>query len=91
WYGMDYEPRLRPEQQQMLALLDHAQPGRDFDHVCLEVFSRHHYTLLQPLNACMTGVDRRHDDLMRLCNQMWHVQTAAIDEMRQLLERYFNI
>lgn len=91
WYGMDYEPRLRPEQQQMLALLDHAQPGRDFDHVFLEVFSRHHYTLLQPLNACMTGVDRRHDDLMRLCNQMWHVQTAAIDEMRQLLERYFNI
>ncbi|MCA7082511.1 MULTISPECIES: DUF305 domain-containing protein [Cupriavidus] len=91
WYGIDYEPRVRQEQQQMLAFLDNAQPGRQFDHVFLEVFSRHHYTLLQPLNACITGADRRHDELIRLCTQMWHVQTAAVDEMRQLLERHFHI
>lgn len=91
WYGVDYQPRVRQEQQQMLAHLEHAQPGRDFDHVFLEVFSRHHYTLLQPMNACITGADRRHDELIRLCSQMWHMQTTGVDEMRQLLERHFNI
>lgn len=91
WYGINYEPRLGQEAQQMLAILEQVQHGRDFDHAFLEVLSRHHFTLFQPLNACITGVDRRHDELKRLCTQMWHAQTTGVDEMRQLLERYFNI
>lgn len=39
----------------------------------------------------MTGVDRRHDALIRLCSEMWHAQTSAVDEMRELLEQDFGV
>ncbi len=91
WYGINYQPQLRPEQQAAIGILEHAQPGKSFDRAYLEVFSHHHYQLFKPLNGCMTGVDRRHAELTRLCNQMWHAQTGAVDEMRELLEKDFGI
>jgi len=91
WYGINYQPQLRPQQEAAIGILEHAQPGKAFDRAYLEVFSHHHYQLFKPLNGCMTGVDRRHGQLIRLCNQMWHAQTSAVDEMRQLLERNFGI
>ena len=91
WYGINYQPQLRPEQQAAIGILEHAQPGKAFDRVYLVVFSHHHYQLFKPLNGCMTGVDRRHDQLIRLCNQMWHAQTSAVDGMRELLEKNFGI
>lgn len=91
WYGINYQPQLRPEQQAAIGILEHAQPGKSFDRAYLEVFSHHHYQLFKPLNGCMTGVDRRHDQLIRLCNQMWHAQTSAVDDMRELLEKDFGI
>ncbi|HDR9102835.1 DUF305 domain-containing protein [Burkholderia cepacia] len=91
WYGVNYQPKVRSEQQAAIAILEHAQPGRAFDHAYLEIFARHHYELFEPLNACMTGVDRRHDALIRLCSEMWHAQTSAVDEMRELLEQDFGV
>jgi len=91
WYGVNYQPQLRPEQQAAIGILEHAQPGESFDRAYLEVFSHHHYQLFKPLNGCITGVDRRHVELVRLCNQMWHAQTSAVDEMRELLEKNFRI
>ncbi len=91
WYGTNYQPQLRPEQQAAIGILEHAQPGKSFDRAFLEVFSHHHYQLFKPLNGCMTGVDRRHEELVRLCNQMWHAQTSAVDEMRELLEKNYRI
>ncbi|MFM0033962.1 DUF305 domain-containing protein [Paraburkholderia strydomiana] len=91
WYGISYQPTTPPEQSAAIAILEHAQAGKSFDHAYLEVFARHHYELFEPLNACITGSDRRHYDLIRLCRQMWNAQTSAVDEMRELLERNFSI
>lgn len=91
WYGIAYEPRIRYDGRQLITTLEQAQPGASFDRAFLEQFSRHHYSLLEPVSACITGVDRRHDALTRLCTQMWHAQTSGIDEMRELLETRFGI
>lgn len=91
WYGIAHEPQVRPDGAQLIRVL--AQSGRSeaFDHAFFEVFSRHHYTLLQPLNGCLTGSELTHDELRRLCSQAWHSQTEDIEEMRQELERSFSI
>lgn len=91
WYNAEYQPRIRPQSQALLNILERSAPGADFDHAFLEVFSRHHFTLLQPINGCLTGTELRHFALRRLCTQMWHSQTADIDEMRHVLEQKFNI
>lgn len=91
WYGVRHELRMREESRRLIDVLESIGRGREFDHAFLEVFSRHHFTLLQPLNGCLTGSELRHDDLRRSCNQMWHSQTSDIDEMRHELERHFGI
>lgn len=91
WYGIDYQPRLRPESRQMIGLLEQARAGADFNHLFLEVFSRHHYTLMEPVNGCVTGADLRHEELRRECRAMWTSQTADIDMMRAELKKHFGI
>lgn len=91
WYGVKHEPRIRADGRILLGVLEKASPGKEFDHAFYEAFSRHHFTLLQPVNGCLTGSELRHTDLRRLCNQMWHSQTSDIDDMRHQLQRHFNI
>ncbi len=91
WYGINYQPKIRPESQTMINLPERAQPGDDFNHTFFEVFSRHHFSLMQPVNGCMTGSDLEHFDLRRACNGMWHSQIADIDEMRHELAKHYRI
>ena len=91
WYGIDYQPKVRSENQVMINILERTQPGASFDHAFLETFSRHYYTLMEPVNACMTGSELRHFELRRACSQMWHSQTGDIDELRHQMERHFGI
>jgi len=91
WYGIQYEPRVRPEHQEMIAILESAAPGDEFHHAFFETLSRHHFMLAQPLNGCLTGTDLEHADLRRMCMQMWHSQMADIDEMRNELALHFSI
>lgn len=91
WYGVQYQPRLREDARAMIGILERARPGAEFDHAFYEVFSRHHYTLMEPVNGCMTGTDLAHFDLRRECRNMWHSQIADIDMMRHELAKHFNI
>lgn len=91
WYGIDYQPRIRSDAQTLINILESAPAGNDFNHAFLETFSRHHFSLFQPLNGCLTGSDLEHYDLRRSCNDMWHSQTSDIDEMRHDLARHFHI
>jgi hypothetical protein len=91
WYGINYQPKIRPENQTMINILDRAQPGDEFNRAFFEVFSRHHFGLMQPVNGCMTGTDLEHFDRRRACNQMWHSQIADIDQMRHELVKHYGI
>jgi uncharacterized protein (DUF305 family) len=91
WYAIEYEPRLRGSAQAAINLLEQAQPGARFNHAFLEVFSRHHYELMGPVNGCMTGTDLHHDELRKECQAMWHSQIMDIDMMRHELKAHFGI
>lgn len=91
WYGIRYQPRVRPENMAQIAILERAQPGADFNHSFYEVLSRHHYSLMEPVNACMTGTDLAHDELRRECQGMWHSQISDIEMMRMELKKHFGI
>lgn len=75
----------------MIAVLERAQPGAEFNHAFFETFSRHHYTLMEPVNACMTGSDLSHEALRRDCSSMWHSQISDIEMMRDELKKHFGI
>ncbi len=77
WYGISYQPKLTPDGEAGIDVLEAAATGKQFDKKFYETFSRHHYTLLDPLNQCITGSELLHPDLMSLCNQMWHSQTLT--------------
>lgn len=91
WYGIDYQPRVRPDGQTMINQLENVRPGADFNHLFLEVFARHHYTLMEPVNGCLTATELRHEELRRECRGMWHSQIADIDMMRHELDKHFGI
>ena len=91
WYGIQYQPKIRGQSNAMIAILERAQPGASFNHLFYETFSHHHYTLMEPVNGCMTGTDLAHFDLRRECRNMWHSQISDIDMMRHELKKHFNI
>lgn len=91
WYGIDHQPRVRDDSRQLIRLLEEARPGADFNHAFYEAFSRHHYTLMEPVNACLTGSDLMHTELRRECRSMWHSQIADIEMMREELKKHFQI
>lgn len=91
WYGVTYEPRLRGTNRGQIEILEKADRGQAFDHLFLEVFSRHHYIAAQRSLDCYVGADPAHFDLKRYCRNIVEAQLSDIDEMRHLLCREFQI
>lgn len=91
WYGINYQPMLRPENQQMLALLDGIAAGREFDHHWMETFSRHHYVAILRSIDCIVGSDLSHDELERYCEGIVQAQLKDISDMREMLCESFQI
>lgn len=91
WYGVAHKPRLRPDGQQMIAMLDAASSGADFNRRFFELMSQHHFSLMAPVNACLSGTDLEHYDLRRQCLGMWQSQMLEIDTMRVELKKHFGV
>lgn len=91
WYGIHHVPHLREEGRAAIQLLENAAAGKEFDHLFLEIFSRHHYNALHPSQTCIVASDIAHEKLHRYCNQIVHAQTAGIEDMRELLSMHFHI
>jgi uncharacterized protein (DUF305 family) len=90
WYGVDYSPKLTPEGQAQIAILEKAPAGRAFDHLFLEVLSRHHYMALGPSTDCQVAVDLEHHELVRYCAGIVHGQINDIQDMREMLSKEFG-
>lgn len=91
WYGIIYNPRLTPDGQAQISVLEKAAPGRAFDHLYLEVLSRHHYMALGPSLDCQIASDLLHVTLHRYCSGIVHAQLNEIQEMREMLSKEFGI
>jgi uncharacterized protein (DUF305 family) len=90
WYGINHQPQITPVNQARIEILEQAQ-GRQFDHLFLEIFSRHHFTITVRSLECLTSSELRHDELKRMCRAILESQLVQIDEMRHLLCKYFQI
>lgn len=90
WYGISYSPRLTTEGQAKIAVLENAPTGRGFDHLFLEVLSRHHYMALGPSTDCQVAADQLHDALIRYCSAVVHGQIKDIQDMREMLAKDFG-
>ncbi len=90
WYGINYWPRLTPEGQAQIAILEKAAAGRAFDHLFLEVLSRHHYMALGPSTDCQVAVDLEHHEIVRYCAGIVHSQINDIQDMREMLSKEFG-
>lgn len=90
WYGISYSPRLSPEGQAGIAVLEKAPTGRGFDHLFLEVLSRHHYMALGPSTDCQVAADQLHAALIRYCSAVVHAQIKDIQDMREMLSKEFG-
>ncbi|RIL07255.1 MAG: DUF305 domain-containing protein [Proteobacteria bacterium] len=91
WYGIDYEPRINAVNRERIALLEQASPGREFDHLFLEIFSRHHFIITVRGVECITSSDLDHDALRRMCRNIVEAQLNDVNEMRTLLCRVHGI
>lgn len=90
-YGVDHRPQVPASGRVLIEALEASGNGAGFEQAFLKAFSRHHYTLLGPINGCMTATDPKHHELRRLCSMMWHSQTGDIEEMREMLDRRFGV
>lgn len=91
WYGIEYKPQASPMSKAQIALLEHSPPGKDFDHLFMEVFSRHHFKALEPSARCQVASDPAHVQLHRYCSGIVHSQINDIEDMREMLCRDFSI
>lgn len=89
WYGINYQPRISLINRVRIEILERAQAGDEFNHLFLEVFSRHHYTALTASLDCQVASELRHDALERYCRGIVNGQLNQIAEMRTILcDRY---
>lgn len=91
WYQLDQQPSVDARGRRQIGILEGASRGADFEHLFLEVMSRHHYTATTRANECLVASDLKHKDLMRYCSGIQHAQLAGIDEMRNMLCKRFQI
>ena len=91
WYGIDYEPHVRGMNTAQIALLEKSPPGAQFDHLFMEVFSRHHFRALAPSATCQVASDAAHGQLQRYCAGIVHAQISDIQDMREMLCKSFSI
>jgi uncharacterized protein (DUF305 family) len=63
WYGVSYKPHITATNQAQIALLEKTRSGASFDHLFMEVFSRHHFMALGPSSQCQVASELTHDQL----------------------------
>ncbi len=91
WYGINYQPHISAINRERISILEQAQAGDQFNHLFLEVFSRHHYTATTRSLECQVASELRHDALERYCRGIVNGQLMQITEMRNLLCDRFQI
>lgn len=91
WYGIEYQPRVRGMSRAQIAILEGAPAGREFDHLFMEVLSRHHFMALGPSTTCQVASDIDHEPLHRYCSGIVHAQINDIKSMREMLCKGFSI
>jgi hypothetical protein len=57
----------------------------------MEIFSHHHFMMMQASAECLMASELRHHELRRLCRGFLENQLNDIDRMRPLLSERYGI
>lgn len=90
WYGIRHDPVLTADGRRMIATLERAPAGTQFNETFLRTFSNHHFTALAPSLQCQVKSDLRHDSLRRYCEGIVVSQKNQINDMREMLCKRFS-
>lgn len=91
WYGINYQPRLNEVNRARIQILEEAAPGNPFNHLFLEVFSRHHFVIAVRSLEAITSSDLKHEALRNYARAIVEAQQIEINDMRDMLCRMFNV
>lgn len=91
WYGINYEPNISPVNQARIEILEQAQAGDQFNHLFLEIFSRHHFVIATRSLEAIVSRELNHQDLDRYARSILEGQMNMINDMRTLLCKRYNI
>jgi len=83
WYGIEKEPQLPPNGDQILDKLRDAE-GEEFDVEVSEEFLKQHWTFLPDADRCTETA--YHGELRDLCQQMYASQRQQVETFKMILD-----
>lgn len=91
WYGIQYQPHISPVNAARIEILEQAPAGDQFNHLFLEIFGRHHFTIAARSLEAIVSRELEHQQLDRYARSILEGQMNQINDMRDLLCREYNI
>lgn len=87
WYGISYEPRMTPGDQQMLDRLS-SLSGAEFEITFMEMLIKHHEKAIKEAQQCLAKA--WHAELRQLCQNIIDAQSAEITQLRSWLCEWYG-
>lgn len=87
WYGISYELRMTPGDQQMLDRLS-SLSGAEFEITFMEMLIKHHEKAIKEAQQCLAKA--WHAELRQLCQNIIDAQSAEITQLRSWLCEWYG-
>lgn len=87
WYGITYEPRMTPGDQQMLNRLA-SLSGAEFEITFMEMMIRHHERAIKEAEQCVRKA--YHAELIGMCHDIIATQSAEIAQLESWLCQWYG-
>jgi len=87
WYGITYEPTMKPGDQKMLERLA-SLSGPEFEIAFMEMMIKHHEGAIKEARKCLDKA--AHAELRELCENIIATQYAEIQQLQTWLCRWYD-
>jgi uncharacterized protein (DUF305 family) len=88
WYGVTYEPQMKPADQKMVDRLA-SLGGGEFEIAFMEMMIEHHEGAIKAAEGCLKKA--YHTELLELCEGIIEAQQAEIEQMETWLCEWYSI
>jgi len=87
WYGITYEPVMKPGDEQMMERLA-SLSGAEFEIAFMEMMIKHHEKAIKEGRHCLDKAS--HIELRELCESIITTQSAEIEQMQTWLCQWYG-
>ena len=88
WYGISYEPQMKPSDQRMMERMAALSP-EEFEIEFMQMMIEHHEQAIREGETCLRRA--YHRELIELCENIIETQTAEIELMQEWLCEWYGI